>query len=182
MERESMRMESGVCGRFCAGSACFTDVLGPLFDSAGIGLWQWNLFCNQLYYNRSFLQLCGYENGELAHPALSRMTLVHTLDLARMEKKISFCLAGICAGYREIFRLRSKNGDVFAVVEAAGVTERDEAGTPRIFTAMVYRVRRRAHVSAQLRKILEEAGGLCEKHPGFFCGEQEGAAAVKNVG
>jgi PAS domain S-box-containing protein len=99
-------------------------------DSAGDGVWDWNIVTGVETLSRRCLEMYGYAEGELepGYQALDRRT--HADDLAAMQRAREDHFAGRSASYVNEHRIRCKDGSWKWVLARGMIIERDAGGRP----------------------------------------------------
>lgn len=96
-------------------------------DAANIGLWDWDLELNQVYYSKEWKRQIGYDDHEISHDFSEWQDRVHPDDLEFLEKKIESYLANPTNSYEVEFRFRHRNGSYLWIFAQADVI-RDSTG------------------------------------------------------
>jgi PAS domain S-box-containing protein len=79
-------------------------------ESAGDGIWDWNVETNEVFYSRQWKFMLGYADDEIENRFESWEKLVHPDDLAQSYKDINKCLNIETLIYENEHRLRCKDG------------------------------------------------------------------------
>ncbi|TNF61874.1 MAG: PAS domain S-box protein [Burkholderiales bacterium] len=99
-------------------------------ESAGDGVWDWNLVTGEEYFSPGILAMYGFGEDELNHQAQDMDRLTHPDDIERMlaDRKAHF--DGRTPVYRNEHRIRCKDGRWKWVLSRGMVIARDEDGRP----------------------------------------------------
>jgi two-component system, sensor histidine kinase and response regulator len=99
-------------------------------EGAELGLWDWNLLTNDVFFDDHSVVMLGYEPGELRARFETWTMLVHPEDSSRALAEIEAHVRGDVETYRAEFRLRAKNGEWQWIQSRGKVVERDSDGRP----------------------------------------------------
>jgi PAS domain S-box-containing protein len=99
-------------------------------DSAGDGVWDWNLVTSVETYSRNFLAMYGYEPGEVEEDPAWFDERTHPDDRAQMQFDREAHLSGRTPRYSNEHRVRCKDGRWKWILSRGLVIERDPAGRP----------------------------------------------------
>lgn len=100
-----------------------------LIQAANVGLWDWNLTTNEVYFSPEWKMQLGYPDHELQNRFSEWETRLHPEDHSAAMAAVGDYLNGTRPTFKLEFRLRHKNGSwrwIFAQADA----ERDSAGKP----------------------------------------------------
>ena len=100
-----------------------------LLKAAGVGLWDWNLQTNELYFSPEWKRQLGFDEHELADVFESWSDRLHPDDRHAAITAASEFHAGIRARYDVEFRLRHKDGSYRWILAQADI-RRDASGIP----------------------------------------------------
>jgi two-component system sensor histidine kinase UhpB len=98
-----------------------------LVSSANIGLWDWNLITNQVYFSPEWKRQIGYADDEILNRLEEWQDRVHPDDVERCVQKVSAYIANPQGLHELEFRLRHKDGSYRWMFAQADVL-RDAAG------------------------------------------------------
>ena len=99
-------------------------------EGARVGLWDWNIQTDEVYFSSRWQTMLGFKPGEIEPHYLSWKNRIHPDDVDAVLQRLDECLSGRCSFYETEFRLRSKDGN-WVWIEARGeVVEWDKAGNP----------------------------------------------------
>lgn len=99
-------------------------------ESAGEGVWDWDVPSGDVQYSRHWKEMLGYSEGELANNFDTWRSLVHPDDLGAALARIDVLTRGDTNAYRSEFRMRCKDGVWKWMLAQGAVVERDAAGVP----------------------------------------------------
>jgi diguanylate cyclase (GGDEF)-like protein/PAS domain S-box-containing protein len=132
-------------------------------DSGGIGIWDWNVVSNELFWNKRMLELFGMPVDQQAVTHEDWTKRLHPEDAAPAKARLREALEGICA-YDSEYRIILPDGRVRHVRSAGSIT-RDADGRPARFIGVDWDVtesRRMAlelaHQHEMLRTTLQSIG------------------------
>lgn len=114
------------------------------------GLWEWNIITSENYFSPRWLEMLGYEPGELPYHVDAFFNLIHPDDKTAVQKAVEEHLH-INTPYDVDMRLRKKNGD-YLWVNARGQAERDDQGKPTLMTGVISDISRRRQAEEELQK------------------------------
>ncbi len=99
-------------------------------ESAGDGVWDWNLVTGEEYFSPGILAMYGFGEGDLPHVAEEMDRRTHPDDLPQMQADRQAHFEGRAPIYRNEHRIRCKDGSWKWVLSRGMVIARDEAGQP----------------------------------------------------
>jgi PAS domain S-box-containing protein len=92
-------------------------------ESAGDGVWDWNIQENQLFFSRQWKAMLGYADEEIENRFESWENLVHPDDLSQCHKDINKCLNQETLFYENEHQLRCKDGSYKWILARGKVIE-----------------------------------------------------------
>ncbi len=98
-------------------------------DGANEGLWDWNIKEGTLYFSPRWKEMLGYKDSELENSFETWESRVHPDDIDMTKKMIELSHANPDVEYRNIHRLRHKDGHWVWILDR-GQTLFDEKGNP----------------------------------------------------
>lgn len=108
-----------------------SEVLWKLaLDSAGDGVWDWNLATGEEYVSPRIKAMYGYADGDLASSAAELDARTHPDDVPQMQADRQAHFDGRAPAYRNEHRIRCKDGSWKWVLSRGMVIERDADGKP----------------------------------------------------
>jgi PAS domain S-box-containing protein len=100
-------------------------------ESAGDGVWDWNLLTGEEFYSEGILRMFGYAPGELENVASELDGRTHPDDVAQMKADREAHFSGLAPVYRNEHRVRCRDGSWKWVLSRGMVIERNkENGQP----------------------------------------------------
>lgn len=96
-------------------------------EASGVGLWEWDLRTNRVFYSRSWKRQIGYEDHEISDSFDEWRTRVHPDDLDRMLRTVQAFVQEPWPNYEVEFRFRHKDGDYRWILTRAEL-KRDAQG------------------------------------------------------
>ncbi|BAY43770.1 PAS/PAC sensor signal transduction histidine kinase [Scytonema sp. HK-05] len=95
-----------------------------------LGLWNWNLVSDKIYYTPHWKHILGYEAEEIENNHTSFKRLVHPQDLSKLCEVVNDYLQGRTPVYEVEFRMLSKSGEWKWILDRGKVLQWDESGKP----------------------------------------------------
>lgn len=99
-------------------------------ESAGEGVWDWNLVTGEEYLSDSLLSMYGYTRDEVQGVAEDLDARTHPDDIPAMTEARQAHFEGRTPLYRNEHRVRAKDGRWLWILTRGMVISRDEAGRP----------------------------------------------------
>lgn len=124
-------------------------------ESAGDGLWDWNMQTNEVFFSKQWKAMLGYEEHEIGRTLGEWDSRVHPDDKKGCYDDIDRYLRGEIPLYRNEHRVRCKNGSYIWVLDRGKVTERSADGKPLRMIGVHTDVSARRESEEHLRKTEE---------------------------
>ncbi len=102
-------------------------------ESSNTGLWDWNLQTNQVWFNKKWKSMLGYQEHELENNFTTWQSRVHPEDEQRTYKDIEQHIQGQTDFYRNEHRLRCKDGSYKWILDQGRIVEWDSSNRPLRF-------------------------------------------------
>ena len=99
-------------------------------DSSNIGLWDWNIATNDVYFSDTCRTMLGYQPEELENSTDVWRTLIHPDDVERATMLLQAYLAAEIPTYEDEYRLKAKDGSWRWITVRANITDRAADGKP----------------------------------------------------
>ena len=138
------------------------DRLKKIMIAANDGMWDWNLKTNEVYFDRCYYEMAGYEADEFPHHLDEFEKRIHPDDTSNVMNEAQRHLEGETERFVVEFRFRKKNKDWLWIMGRGFIVERDESGAPLRFVGTHTDITQRKLASERLRqykKIVESTSG-----------------------
>jgi PAS domain S-box-containing protein len=103
--------------------------LNLALDGSNVGLWDWDLKTDQVFFSERWKAQIGYAPDELEDDFRAWRSRLHPDDVARSDRRLRTYLEGRTPEYENIHRLRRKDGQ-YVWILARGRALRDSDGRP----------------------------------------------------
>lgn len=100
-------------------------------DSAGHGVWDWNVDLGKVFYSHAWKAMLGFRDGEIGAGTDECALRVHPDDQTSRSEALQRHLRGEVPLYQSEHRLRCKSGRWLWVLDRGQVVERSGDGAPR---------------------------------------------------
>ena len=120
--------------------------------ASNIGLWDWNLVSNEVYFSREWKSQLGYAEDELPNRFGEWESRVHPDDLAPTVAQLQAFMADPAAKYAVEFRLRHKDGTYRWIFTQAKIF-REAAGQPVRMMGCHLDITERKHAEDELVRL-----------------------------
>jgi PAS domain S-box-containing protein len=110
--------------------------LNLALTATNLGLWDWNLVTNQVYYSPIWFSMLGYEENELAHEFDTWTTLLHPDDKDQSVSHVQKAIASQNVTFEFEFRLRRKDGNYNWIRSMGKAVDFDDHGKTTRFTGI----------------------------------------------
>ncbi|MFK7832668.1 MAG: PAS domain-containing protein [Winogradskyella sp.] len=99
-------------------------------EISNVGVWDWNILTNKVFYSKASKQIIGYAEDELKNTPEAWNSKVHTEDKESYYSDFKSHLKGENDFYENSYRILCKNGNYKWILHKGKVIERDENGKP----------------------------------------------------
>ncbi|MEW5861093.1 MAG: PAS domain-containing protein [Cyanobacteriota bacterium] len=97
-------------------------------EGSALGIWDWNLATGEMYFDRQWKKMLGYEPEEIENSYQSWERLVHPEDISEGTESLKAHLEGKTPVSEIELRMRSKSGEWKWILCHGKVMERDKSG------------------------------------------------------
>ncbi|MFL0797595.1 MAG: diguanylate cyclase [Cellvibrionaceae bacterium] len=94
------------------------------------GLWDWNLYTDEVYFSERCLGMLGYGLNEVEHTQEAFFQLIHPDDQEPTERYIKEFLGGMHQRYHLVFRMVHKDSSVVHILSRAFLVRNSETKRP----------------------------------------------------
>jgi PAS domain S-box-containing protein len=120
------------------------------------GVWDWNLLTNKLYMDTRYKSMLGCRDEELGDSPEAWLSRVHPDDRERATSVLTKYLAGETTQYRNVFRMRHKDGS-YRWILSRGAALRDSSGNPYRMVGAHTDITEQKELEERLRQAIERA-------------------------
>ena len=99
-------------------------------EASGVGVWDWDVGSNHIYYSRIWKAIRGFDENEPGPPVGQWQAWVHPDDLPAVDAGVAAYLKGEAPYYQFEHRVRCKDGSYKWVLARGMTAERDADGKP----------------------------------------------------
>jgi PAS domain S-box-containing protein len=125
-------------------------------ESAGDGIWDWNIQTNGVFFSQQWKAMLGYTDDEIENKFESWENLVHPDDIAQCYEDINKCLNSETLLYENEHRLRCKDGNYKWILARGKVFESTADGQALRMMGTHTDLSDRKQAEAQLQQINKE--------------------------
>lgn len=140
------------------------DRLQLALQAADMGIWEWNIRTNVVFWSEQVEPLFGLAPGTFGRTYDAYRALIHPDDLVMVEETIAAALAGITPHYEIIHRVVAP-GNQLIWIEARGSVYRNEQGEPLRMIGTVINVSGRKQAELALEESEERLRSLVDNMP-----------------
>lgn len=134
-------------------------------EASGSGLWDWNIVTNEDYLSPRWLEMLGYNLGELPEHYNTWEQLIHPEDRAWVLELLNAHLQDDSVPYKFEYRMLIKSGGWKWIANYGKVVRRDERGNPLRMAGIHHDISDRKQAEEELRQSEERYRYLAEAIP-----------------
>ncbi|QHG18670.1 PAS domain-containing protein [Nostoc sp. ATCC 53789] len=124
-------------------------------EGSGGGLWDWNIVSNEDYLSSRWLEMLGYEQGELPGHFNSWERLIHPDDKVWVMERLNAHLQDDSVSYKFEYRMLTKSGEWKWIANHGKVVLRDRQGNPLRMAGIHFDITDRKQAELALRQSEE---------------------------
>ena len=106
-----------------------TERLAAVIQATGVGLWEWDMIAEQVYFSAEWKRQLGYDADEISDNFDEWVRRLHPEDRERVLQAVTTYVAAPGDVYRQTFRLQHKDGS-YRHILAQGALYCDATGLP----------------------------------------------------
>lgn len=125
-------------------------------DGSGGGMWIWDIVTNEDYLSPRWLEMLGYEEGELPGLFSTWEDLIHPDDKPWVIEQLNAHLRDGSVSYKFEYRLLTKSGDWKWIANYGKVVVRDDQGNPLRMAGIHHDISDRKQIEAALHQREEQ--------------------------
>ena len=125
-------------------------------NAFGVGTWDWHIPSGDLHFDRRWVEMLGYADGELDYDLEAWERLVHPDDRDRVDEELRAHLTGHTDTYRCEYRCRHHDGHYVWVLDTGTVIERDPHGRPLRATGIHLDISDRKRQETEREELIAE--------------------------
>ena len=125
-------------------------------NAFGVGTWDWHIPSGDLHFDRRWVEMLGYADGELDYDLEAWERLVHPDDRDRVDEELRAHLTGRTDTYRCEYRCRHHDGHYVWVLDTGTVIERDPHGRPLRATGIHLDISDRKRQETEREELIAE--------------------------
>lgn len=151
----------GVCGIAVEVAGSFTEQqqLASALGAAGAGSWAWSPRLDRIELSDACWKMIGLAPQSLPPTAQVWIDRTHPVDLERLREQIERCENGEAEAYRDVIRLRTRDGSWRHVLTSARVVDRGPDGRVARFVGILQDVEPLKRLELELRRKNNELAG-----------------------
>ncbi|MEH2063128.1 MAG: PAS domain-containing protein [Nostoc sp.] len=131
-------------------------------EGSGGGLWDWNIITNEDYLSSRWLEMLGYEKGELPDDFSSWERLIHPDDKVWVMERLNAHLQDDSVSYKFEYQMLTKSGEWKWISNHGKVVSRDQQGNPLRMAGIHHDVTDRKQAELALRQSEEFKNRILE--------------------
>ncbi|WP_179319660.1 sensor histidine kinase [Winogradskyella helgolandensis] len=120
-----------------------------------VGLWDWNIITNKVFYSKESKQIIGYADNELKNTSEFWDNKVHEDDKEDYYNDFNSLLKGDIDLYEHEYRIQCKNGSYKWILDKGKIAKRDHKGRPSRIIGTHTDITTTKNSEAQLKKNLQ---------------------------
>lgn len=140
--------------------------LRQIVQAANVGLWDWDLLTNKVYFSPEWKRQIGYEDHEISNDFSEWQSRVHPEDLEPALQMVQGFLANPYPNYHNEFRFRHKDGSYRWILAQASLVF-DEQGRPIRMLGSHIDITERKQAEEVLRERERQLNALINNVPGL---------------
>ena len=136
-------------------------------DNSQIGVWEWDMPNNKMYYSEASRIIHGYEESEFDLLQRHWTEAIHPEDLEALQKAIDDHIQNFTKEYKSEHRILFKDGTYKWVLDFGKIISYDEHDSPKIFIGTTIDITQRKEDEERLRQDLNVISNQNKKLTNF---------------
>ncbi|QKQ76333.1 PAS domain-containing protein [Nostoc sp. TCL240-02] len=124
-------------------------------EGSGGGLWDWNIVTNEDYLSSRWLEMLGYEQGDLPGDFSAWERLIHPDDKVWVMERLNAHLHDDSVSYKFEYRMLTKSGEWKWIANHGKVVSRDQQGNALRMAGIHHDISERKQAELALRRSEE---------------------------
>ncbi|WP_418637010.1 PAS domain-containing protein [Winogradskyella sp.] len=124
-------------------------------EISNVGLWDWNITTNKVFYSKESKQIIGYADDDLKNTSEVWDSKVHPDDSDVYYKNFNSHLKGEIDLYENEYRIKCKDGSYKWILDKGKIVERDKNGKPSRIIGTHTDITKLKNNETQLNKSLQ---------------------------
>ncbi len=108
--------------------------LAIALQASNSGIWDWNIQTDEIFFDKSYFKMAGYEPNDFSHSFENWKARVHPDDIEEAEEKITSYIHDTRNEFEVEFRFKTKSDDWMWVLGQGKIFEYDNVGNAVRFT------------------------------------------------
>ncbi len=125
-------------------------------ESAGEGVWEWNLATGKFRMDAVALKMLGYSTRMKEYSGQWWIDQIHPEDRPNVDKLLKAYLQGETDAYGVVFRMKHKKGHYVWISSVGTILYRDEKGNPLLFLGIHRDITKQIEAENKLKQSLDE--------------------------
>ena len=157
------------------------DRLNLALSGADIGVWDWNIADDELYFAPGYYTIAGHEPFEFPATHEEWEKRVHPEDLKDSQDNIYKYLSGEHKNFKIEFRYKKKDGNYMWIQSTGKIVTRDSNGNPSRITGVHSDITQRKNIELELRRNERQLRQIMDLVPSMiFVKNTEGRFLMAN--
>lgn len=145
-----------------------TERINLAIESAGLGVWDWDITSSELFYSEGFERFGGYSKEEFKERFSSFFEMIHPNDREAAQKAMVLHLKGLKEDFKQEVRLLKKDAGYIWLSVAGKVMERDRTGKAMRVIGVFQDISNRKEIEHELINAKEKAENASQAKADFL--------------
>ncbi|MBI9073661.1 MAG: PAS domain S-box protein, partial [Melioribacteraceae bacterium] len=149
--------------------------LNLALEVANDGVWDWNITTNEIFFDRRYYTMAGYENNAFPQSFEEWAKRVHPDDIEQSQEQIGLHITGKQAVFDIEFRFKRADENWMWIRGRGGIVERDADGKPMRMIGSHSDITKRKQAEEALKESEQKFRSYIENAPnGIFITDEKG--------